>query len=400
MLPIVNPILWEIGHVGWFHEFWTLRHVHGKAPVLDRADSLWNSSTVAHDTRWNLDLPDREGVFGYMSEVLERQLEQLSRPLDPPASYFYELAIRHEDMHVEALAYTRQTLSYERPRGLGEKAAPAAGAWPGDADVPGGLWRLGSTPNEGFIFDNEKWAHEVEIAPFRIAKAPVTNAGFAAFVEEGGYRQQEFWDKAGWAWRERNQAERPRYWLKDGGGSWFWRRYTETQPLPPHAPVTFVNWYEARAWCKWAKRRLPTEAEWEAAATGEASTGGKRLANIKRRWPWGDEAPNPERANLDCAFDAPIDAPACAAGDSAFGCRQMTGNVWEWTASDFVPFAGFAADPYEDYSQPWFHSRKVLRGGSFATSARIARPGYRNFFTPDRNDVIAGFRTCESQPEL
>ena len=159
-------------------------------------------------------------------------------------------------------------------------------------------------------------------------------------------------------------------------------------------PVTYVNWYEAQAWRNWAKRRLPTEAEWEAAAVGEASADGSRLADRKRRWPWGEAAPSRERANLDFAFDDPLDVAACAAGDSAFGCRQMIGNVWEWTALDFVPFAGFAADPYEDYSQPWFNTRKVLRGGSFATSARIARPSYRNFFTPERNDVIAGFRTC------
>jgi iron(II)-dependent oxidoreductase len=118
------------------------------------------------------------------------------------------------------------------------------------------------------------------------------------------------------------------------------------------------------------------------------------LSSTKRRWPWGEAAPSRERANLGFAFDGPLDVAALPAGDSAFGCRQMSGNVWEWTASDFVPFPGFAADPYEDYSQPCFNSRKVLRGGSFATSARIARPLYRNFFTPERNDVIAGFRTC------
>jgi iron(II)-dependent oxidoreductase len=158
--------------------------------------------------------------------------------------------------------------------------------------------------------------------------------------------------------------------------------------------VTFVNWYESQAYCSWAKRRLPTEAEWEAAAVGESSPEESRLSGAKRRWPWGGAAPDRERANLAFAFDGALDVAACAAGDSAFGCRQMIGNVWEWTASDFVPFPGFEADPYEDYSQPWFDTRKVLRGGSWATSPRIARPGYRNFFTPERNDVIAGFRTC------
>jgi gamma-glutamyl hercynylcysteine S-oxide synthase len=394
MLPIVNPILWEIGHVGWFHEYWTLRHAHGETPILARADALWNSSTVAHATRWDLDLPDRDGVFGYMADVLSRQVDRLAGGVDLLARYFYDLAIRHEDMHVEALAYTRQTLGYARPQALGSPATQRAGAWGDDVDVPGGQWQLGSTPTDGFVFDNEKWAHAVEIAPFRIAKAPVTNAEFAAFVEEGGYQRREFWSVPGWEWRERAGAEHPAYWLNNEGSSWTWRNHDKVEALPPHAPVAFINWYEAQAYCNWAERRLPTEAEWEAAAVGEPSATGLCLANVKRRWPWGEAAPSAERANLGFAFDGPLDVAACAAGDSAFGCRQMIGNVWEWTASDFVPFPGFSADPYEDYSQPWFNTRKVLRGGSFATSARLARPLYRNFFTPERNDVIAGFRTC------
>jgi gamma-glutamyl hercynylcysteine S-oxide synthase len=394
MLPIVNPILWEIGHVGWFHEYWTLRHAHGQAPILERGDRLWNSSTVSHATRWELDLPDREGMFGYMADVLCRQIDRLGGGIELPACYFYELSIRHEDMHVEALAYTRQTLGYARPQGLGRPAADRAGAWGGDVAVPGGHWQLGSTPADGFVFDNEKWAHAVEIVPFRIAKAAVTNAEFAAFVDEGGYRRREFWSAPGWEWRERVAAEHPVYWLHNEGGSWTWRSHDKVEALPPHAPVTFVNWYEAQAYCNWARRRLPSEAEWEAATLGEASADGTRLTSIKRRWPWGEAAPSRGHANLGFACDGPLDVAACAAGDSAFGCRQMSGNVWEWTASDFAPFPGFAADPYEDYSKPWFHTRKVLRGGSFATSARIARPLYRNFFAPERNDVIAGFRTC------
>jgi gamma-glutamyl hercynylcysteine S-oxide synthase len=394
MLPIVNPILWEIGHVGWFHEYWTLRHAHADAPLLDRADLLWNSSTVAHDTRWALDLPDRNGVFRYLGDVLERQIERLGRRIDRSKSYFYELAIRHEDMHVEALAYTRQTLGYSRPENLGAPAVHAAGSWPGDVEIPAGNWILGSSRDDGFIFDNEKWAHAVASAPFRIARSAVTNADFAAFVEDGGYRRPEFWSSEGWRWRERTKAQRPVYWLAKEGGCWTWRRYAKTEQLASHAPVTFVNWYEAQAWCNWAKRRLPAEAEWEAAALGEPDAAGSRLAQNKRRWPWGEAPPTADRANIGFASDGPLDVAACAAGDSAFGCRQMMGNAWEWTASDFVPFAGFSPDPYEDYSQPWFNTRKVLRGGSFASSIRIARPGYRNFFTPDRNDVIAGFRTC------
>jgi iron(II)-dependent oxidoreductase len=393
-LDIVNPVLWEIGHVAWFHEYWTLRHAHGLAPLIERGDRLWDSSNVPHATRWQLDLPDRAGTFGYMADVLARQEERLAGDLDGSAAYFYELAIRHEDMHVEALTYSRQTLAFAPPTELGNVRHPSAGPLRGDVDIPGGTWRLGSTSADGFIFDNEKWAHETALPAFRIARAPVTNAEFAAFVENGGYGAREFWSDAGWAWRQQRNAERPVYWQSRRDGVWTARRYRTTGELVPHAPVVFVNWFEAEAWCRWAGRRLPSEAEWEAAAIGEPTPEGTRLSETRRRWPWGDAAPTVSRANLDYAFDGPIDVAACAEGDSAFGCRQMIGNVWEWTASDFLPFGGFTADPYKDYSQPWFGTRKVLRGGCWATSARIARPAYRNFFTPDRNDVVAGFRTC------
>ncbi len=393
-LNIVNPVLWEIGHVAWFHEYWTLRHAHGQAPLIERGDRLWDSSAVPHATRWQLDLPDRAGTFGYLADVLARQEERLAGPLDGGTSYFYELAIRHEDMHVEALTYSRQTLSYAPPSGLANARRASAGPLPGDADVPGGTWHLGSTAADGFIFDNEKWAHQATLPTFRIARAPVTNAEFAAFVEGGGYGVREFWSDPGWTWRQSRNAERPVYWQPKRDGVWTTRRYRTAEELPPHAPVMSISWFEADAWCRWAGRRLPSEAEWEAAAIGEPTPDGTRLAEARRLWPWGDRAPTAGRANLDYAFDRPIDVAACVEGDSAFGCRQMIGNVWEWTASDFLPFGGFSADPYKDYSQPWFGTRKVLRGGCWATSARIARPAYRNFFTPDRNDVFAGFRTC------
>ncbi len=330
-----------------------------------------------------------------MADVLTRQEDLLARGIGDEARYFYDLAIRHEDMHVEALTYMRQTLSYAPPQELGAAERPRAGALPGDVAVPGGRWRLGSTADDGFIFDNEKWAHEAVLAPFRIARAPVTNAEFAAFIEAGGYRTREFWSDAGWAWREEHSAEQPVYWQGKRDGVWTVRRYRTVEELAPHAPVVFVSWFEADAWCRWAKRRLPTETEWEAAAVGMPSADGARLADRRGRSPWGDALPTAALANLDFAFDGPVDVAALAAGDSAFGCRQMIGNVWEWTVSDFLPFAGFAADPYKDYSQPWFGTRKVLRGGCWATSARIARAAYRNFFTPDRTDVFAGFRTCE-----
>jgi len=165
-------------------------------------------------------------------------------------------------------------------------------------------------------------------------------------------------------------------------------------PLEDHLPVLHVNWYEADAFCRFAKRRLPTEAEWEMAASSEPTSNDQGISQPKRRFSWGDEAPDPNRANLDWQAGGCIDVRALPAGDSAFGCRQMIGNVWEWTASDFTPYPGFVAGPYKEYSAPWFGDHKVLRGGCWTTRARLIHNTYRNFYQPHRRDVWAGFRTC------
>jgi len=173
------------------------------------------------------------------------------------------------------------------------------------------------------------------------------------------------------------------------GSEWWCRRYDGWHPLKPHAPVIHVNWFEAEAYCRWAGRRLPTEAEWEFAAAMQPG------AAAKRRYPWGnDPPPGPQRANLYAASGECVDVAAYGPGDSAWGCRQMFGNVWEWTADWFAPYPGFAPDPYKEYSAPWFGDHKVLRGGCFATRGTLLRNTWRNFYTPDRRDVFAGLRTC------
>ncbi|HLI12911.1 MAG TPA: selenoneine synthase SenA [Alphaproteobacteria bacterium] len=396
-LDIVNPLLWEIGHVAWFYEHFALQRLDGGPKRLPEADALYNSSTVPHARRWELPLPSLQGTLDYMARVHEAMVGRLDGArAGAEETALYLLSIYHEDMHDEAFTYTRQTLGYPAPifaaaqaRGNG---GPEAGPFPGDAHVPGGELQLGAPPEAPFLFDNEKWAHPVRVDPFRIARAPVTNAEFLAFVTEGGYRRREFWGEEGWRWREAAGAEHPLYWSPRRDG-WSERRFNRDEPLHPHRPVAHVNWYEAMAWCRWAGRRLPSEAEWEAAAATEPGPGGG-LAARKRRYPWGDETPDPRRANLDGAVLGTVDVAAHPEGDSAWGCRQMLGNVWEWTATTFEPYPGFAPDAYEDYSAPWFGSRKVLRGGAWATRSRMITNTYRNFFTPERRDVFAGFRTC------
>jgi len=363
-IAIVNPVLWELGHVAWFQERWCLRLRADESladSLLEGSDALYDSAAVAHDTRWDLPLPGLAKTLDFQDRVLERVLERLERGADEPwFLYFVQLAIFHEDMHAEAFHYTRQTLAYPDPL----KAAASRGEdLPGDVHVPGGSYQIGASRNSGFHFDNEKWAHRVELAPFRIARAPVTNAQFLEFVRDGGAA--------------------PRYW-KQQDGEWRERRFFEWVPLQLELPVMHVDWHEANAYCRHAGRRLPTEAEWEVAAS--LSGNGER-----RRYPWGDVADG-ARANLGGAGRVAVDR--FAPGDSAAGCRQMIGNVWEWTSSDFLPYAGFVADPYREYSEPWFGTHKVLRGGSFATPLRLVAASWRNFYTPDRGDVFAGFRTC------
>jgi iron(II)-dependent oxidoreductase len=401
-LAIVNPLRWEIAHVAWFQEYWLLRQLRQLEPVWAEADQLYDSARVAHDTRWDLPLPSKAVTIDYMQRILDRVLEQTAT--NPPRAangfdeaYFLQLALLHEDMHAEAITYTRQTLGYPAPRLTTTQAGIHSSAqWEklGDAEIPGGIFRLGSEPTAPFVFDNELWTHPVEVQPFAISQTAVTNTEFAAFVDEGGYRRREFWDGEGWQWRASVEAEHPVYWQPLAPGRWLRRDFDDWVPLEDHHPVLHVNWYEASAYCGWAKRRLPTEVEWELAASAEPKPDGRGITERKRLYPWGAEAPTPERANLDWRNLGCLAAQALPASESAFGCRQMIGNTWEWTASAFKPFPGFVAHPYKEYSAPWFGDHKVLRGGCWATRSRLIRNNFRNFYKPDRRDVWAGFRTC------
>src|SRR5882672_7830972 len=359
-LAIVNPVLWELGHVAWFQEHWCLRLRADESlseSVLDGADALYDSAKVAHDTRWDPPLPDLSATLEFQDRVLDRVLARLEREPDNEwFLYFVQLALFHEDMHAEAFHYTRQTLGYADPL---DRHNAGKGALDGDVELPGGEFLLGAARNSGFHFDNEKWAHPVKLKPFRIARTPVTNAQFLEFVRDGGYQRRDLWAPEGWNWKD--QAGGPRYWV-ERAGEWRERRFDEEVRLDGDLPVMHVNWHEASAFCRYSGRRLPSEAEWE------------RAASFSR--------------------GAPANLGEFAHGDGVTDCRQMLGNVWEWTSSTFMPYPGFVRDPYREYSEPWFGTHRVLRGGSFATPARLISNTWRNFYTPDRGDIFAGFRTC------
>lgn len=396
-LPTVNPLRWEIGHAAYFYEFWILRHHYKEAPLLDGIDELFDSIHIPHESRWDLKLPELQDTILYMQQVKDRVVAHLANgEKDQLRDYFTQYAIFHEDMHCEAFTYTRQTLSYPAPNISIELPSMAdSDQINGDVAIPSGTFFQGAENNGEFVFDNEKWAHAKQVASFKISRVAVSNAEFAQFVNEGGYEQANYWGDEGWEWLTNSKMQHPLYWRRNKeDSSWEIRWFDLWRPLQQDAAVINVNWYEANAYCKWAQRRLPTELEWEVAASGEPSPDGLSLSKNKRKFPWGNDLPTSQFANLNGETLGPVSVNAKELGDSAFGCRQMIGNVWEWTDSIFSPYLEFTPDMYEDYSQPLFGKARVLRGGCWATRSRLIRNTWRNYYGPDRNDVFAGFRTC------
>lgn len=364
-IATLNPPLWELGHVGWFQEWWIGRNMqralgtrceptHTRlASIEPKADHWWNSSDVPHDTRWTLDLPDANHTRAYLLDTLESTLDLLAKTRDEDdALYFYRLCLFHEDMHGEALVHTAQTLGLQLDQPLQQAFTPAPLALREPLLIPATVWTLGSAPGAGFAFDNEKAPHALAVPEFEIDAQPVTWAQFVEFVDDGGYDRPELWHADGWQWLASLAAQEgrrgPRYVDQIGvaSGAVMQTRFGQPRRMLGNQPAMHMSWWEADAWCRWAGRRLPAEVEWEVAAHSAA----------RRGFRWGD--------------------------------------VWEWMGTTFRPYPGFSADPYVEYSEPWFATHKVLRGASFATRARMKNPKYRNFYLPGRDDVFCGFRSC------
>lgn len=363
-LETVNPPLWELGHIGWFQEWWISRNMqralgvrcepdHARlASIEPNADSWWDSTHVAHKTRWALDFPDANSIRAYLLDTLESTLDLLDKSHETDAAlYFYRLCLFHEDMHAEALVHMAQTLGLKLDPTLQQAFTPAPTSMREPILVPACVWQMGSA-DESFSFDNERPQHRLQVPEFEIDAQPVTWSQYVEFVDDGGYDRDELWSAEGWHWLQKlagGEGRRgPRYVDQIGvaSGAVMQTRFGTARRMHGNQPAMHMTWYEADAWCRWAGRRLPFEVEWEVAAHTAS----------KRGFLWG--------------------------------------NVWEWTGSTFRGFEGFKADPYTDYSQPWFGNHKVLRGASFATRARMKNPKYRNFYLPERDDMFCGFRSC------
>ncbi|SHN29209.1 ergothioneine biosynthesis protein EgtB [Cryptosporangium aurantiacum] len=388
--PLMSPLVWDYAHIGNQEELWLVRDVGGREPVREDIDNLYDAFQHKRSDRPSLPLlgPDEAGA--YVAEVRRKALEVLERtPLEgrrlTEAGFAFGMIVQHEQQHVETMLATHQLrvgapiLDAPPPPPTG----PAADRT--EVYVPGGMFLMG-TDLEPWALDNERPAHAVGVDSFWIDTDPVTNAQYAAFIDAGGYDDERWWTPAGWAHKNTAGLTAPQFWHREDG-VWWRTRFGHVEEVPPHEAVQHVCWFEADAYARWAGKRLPTEAEWEKAARYDPATG------RSLRYPWGDEDPTPEHANLGGVYLQPAPVGAYPKGTSPLGVRGLIGDVWEWTSSDFTPYPGFAMFPYPEYSEVFFGPEyKVLRGGSWAADQSAVRATFRNWDYPIRRQIFSGFR--------
>jgi iron(II)-dependent oxidoreductase len=395
--PLMSPIVWDLGHIAGFEELWLLRHLErpftGLA-ALGEMPGLFNPFEHPRRERGKLVLPSAAECRAVMAEVRERVLERLAQvDFSSPSpltrdGYVYRMVAQHEAQHGETIL---QTVQLKRgapyhspgrvapPRPTGQHRAGAMVRFPGGAVQTG-------TDDRGAAYDNERPRHAGRLAAFDIDETPVTNGAYLEFMEAGGYRDPTWWSEAGRAWLAESGTQAPKYWRRETG-EWWTRTMDVDAVIDPSHPVVHVCYYEAEAFARWAGKRLPTEAEWEAAATWDPGTGATRL------FPWGDTPPVPALANIDQLTFGTAAAGAYPLNRSPIGCLGMIGDVWEWTASDFAPYPGYETFPYREYSDVFFGpDYKVLRGGSWATRSIATRSTFRNWDLPIRRQIFSGFR--------
>ncbi|GAA1398788.1 ergothioneine biosynthesis protein EgtB [Catellatospora coxensis] len=388
---LMSPLVWDLAHIGNQEELWLVRDVGGREPVRADIDQLYDAFKHPRGERPQLPLLGPAEARAYVRTVREKVLDLLDsvelagRPL-VEQGFAFGMIIQHEQQHDETMLATHQLRTGD-PVLVAVPPPRSRAIVAGEALIPGGPFEMG-TSLEPWALDNERPAHQVHVPPFLIDRAPVTNAQYQAFVDAGGYDDPRWWTGRGWAHRQEAGLTGPAHWHGDGTYTRFGRR----EPIVGDEPVVHVNWYEASAYAAWAGRRLPTEAEWEKAARFDPATG------RSRRFPWGDEDPTPEHANLGQRHLSPAPVGAYPAGASPAGVHQLIGDVWEWTGSPFGGYPGFRAFPYREYSEVFFgDDHRVLRGGSFGTDAAACRGTFRNWDYPIRRQIFSGFR-CARDP--
>jgi iron(II)-dependent oxidoreductase len=392
--PLMSPLVWDLAHVANQEELWLLRDVGGRDPVRADIDELYDAFKHCRSDRPALPLLPPAEARRYVRQVRDKVLDLIDgvalegRPLVTDG-FAFGMIIQHEHQHDETMLATHQLRdgSPVLPSSPTPRSSVAGG---GEIRVPGGAFLMG-TSTEPWALDNERPAHQVHVPTFFIDTTPVTNQQFSAFIADGGYRDAQWWSASGWRHRTEAGLSAPMHWRRDGAG-WVAETFGRTAPIRPDAPVVHVCYFEAEAYAAWAGRRLPTEAEWEKVARFDPA-GGR-----SRRYPWGDEEPQPHHANLGQQHLEPAPVGAYPAGASPQGVHQLIGDVWEWTSSPFAGYPGFRAFPYREYSEVFFGGRyRVLRGGSFGTDPAACRGTFRNWDYPIRRQIFSGFR-CARDP--
>jgi gamma-glutamyl hercynylcysteine S-oxide synthase len=387
--PLMSPLVWDLAHVGNQEELWLVRDVGGREPVRRDIDELYDAFKHPRRDRPQLPLLNPAEARAYIAQVRDKALDVLdtSRLDGSPLvtdGFAFGMIVQHEQQHDETMLATHQLRTGE-PVLAAPPPPPSRVRADGEVLVPAGPFTMG-TDTEPWALDNERPAHVVDLPAYVIDAAPVTNGRYAAFIAAGGYDRPELWSAAGWAHRTTAGLTAPAHWQRDGD-AWAYTRFGRTERIIDDEPVVHVCFYEAEAYARWAGKRLPTEAEWEKAARHDPATG------RSRRYPWGDDEPRTEHANLDQRHLAPAPAGAYPEGASPLGVHQLIGDVWEWTSSDFQGYRGFTAFPYREYSEAFFGpDYKVLRGGSFGTDRSAVRGTFRNWDYPIRRQIFSGFR--------
>jgi iron(II)-dependent oxidoreductase len=388
--PIMSPLVWDFAHIGNQEELWLVRDVGGRDPVRQDIDQLYDAFRHPRSDRPRLPLLDSGQAERYLDTVREKAFDVLAAaPLAgrklTEHGFAFGMIAQHEQQHCETMLATHQLRAGAPVLDAPPTETPWAPLPAPEVLIPAGPFTMG-TSVEPWALDNERPAHHVHVGAFWIDAGPVSAADYAAFVADGGYDDPRWWDPEGWAHRQREGVVAPLFWQRDGDW-WLRRRFGRTEPLPPAEPVQHVSWYEADAYARWAGKRLPTEAEWEKAARHDPATG------LSRRYPWGEADPAPDLANTGGGLLRPARVGCYPDGASAYGVRQLIGDVWEWTASELTGYPGFAAFPYPEYSQVFFGSGyKVLRGGSWASDPVACRGTFRNWDYPIRRQIFAGLR--------
>jgi iron(II)-dependent oxidoreductase len=384
---LMSPLVWDLGHIAAFEDLW-LVHRDGDRPMLrpDLVD-VYDAMETPRADRGELPFLGPQAAREYMDQVRACALE-LAERRGTGDGILHELVVRHEQQHNETMLQTLQ-LARLRDYELLDRASPPPAPDPAPTglemiEVPAGECFVGAPPG-GFAYDNERPRHRTDVRRYLIGSTPITNATYLHFAEGGGYRRREWWSDEGWSWKEEYDITRPGGWTADHSAEW---RLGRLEPLDLNRPVVHVSWFEADAFARAHGARLPTEFEWEKAATWDQDQG------TAHPYPWGNEQPVPGiHANVDQLARGPAPAGAYAAGASPSGCLGMIGDVWEWTNSSFDGYDGFEPYPYREYSEPFFRAGyRVLRGGSWATRPRLATPTFRNWDHTERRQIFSGLR--------